>query len=155
LEVLYLAIDRCLELAAVLTSRLRRAVGRRWRRGVGPAGRTGAFAAGLTLALVMAAAASATTQGQSVRGSPRGQGKTSHKTHPVTTKVTMRPSSFRVIYIDIPVVPPPAPYVDPNQCEDSGTNCTDQQLCQYWGECDSTSFAATADPTATDPSPAN
>jgi hypothetical protein len=153
LEVLYLAIDRWVDLAAVATCRLRRSVGCRRRPGAGAASRSGAFVTGLTLALGMAAAASATTQGQSVRGSHGGQGNASHKTHPATTKVTMRSSSFRVIYIDIPAVPPPAPYVDPNQCEDSGTSCTDQQLCEYWGECDSTSVAATADPTATDPSP--
>ena len=29
-------------------------------------------------------------------------------------------------------------YADPNECQDDGNNCTDQQLCQYWGEnCDS------------------
>jgi len=29
-------------------------------------------------------------------------------------------------------------FVDPNECQDNGDNCTDAQLCQYWGEnCDS------------------
>ena len=31
----------------------------------------------------------------------------------------------------------PRAYVDPNECEDTGSNCTDAQLCTYWGEnCD-------------------
>ncbi len=34
-------------------------------------------------------------------------------------------------------------YVDPNECQDSGTNCTDNQLCTYWGEnCDSSAAEA-------------
>jgi hypothetical protein len=44
------------------------------------------------------------------------------------------------IYVP-PPVPPAVPYVDPNQCEDNGTGCTDAQLCQYWAEsCDSLSY---------------
>ena len=44
-------------------------------------------------------------------------------------------------YIYYPAPPtPPQPYVDPNECEDNGTNCTDAQLCEFWGEnCDSKS----------------
>jgi hypothetical protein len=31
----------------------------------------------------------------------------------------------------------PSAYVDPNECMDTGSNCTDAQLCTYWGEnCD-------------------
>jgi hypothetical protein len=31
----------------------------------------------------------------------------------------------------------PSAYVDPNECRDSGSNCTDIELCTYWGEnCD-------------------
>ena len=31
----------------------------------------------------------------------------------------------------------PSAYVDPNECADTGSNCTDAQLCTYWGEnCD-------------------
>jgi hypothetical protein len=25
-------------------------------------------------------------------------------------------------------------YADPNECEDNGNNCTDAQLCEFWGE---------------------
>lgn len=37
------------------------------------------------------------------------------------------------VYIPAPATPP-QPYVDPNECEDNGTNCTDAQLCEFWGE---------------------
>jgi hypothetical protein len=31
----------------------------------------------------------------------------------------------------------PSAYVDPNECVDTGSNCTDAELCTYWGEnCD-------------------
>ena len=31
----------------------------------------------------------------------------------------------------------PSAYVDPNECAETGSNCTDEQLCTYWGEnCD-------------------
>ncbi len=31
----------------------------------------------------------------------------------------------------------PSAYVDPNECLDTGSNCTDVDLCTYWGEnCD-------------------
>jgi hypothetical protein len=42
---------------------------------------------------------------------------------------------FTPHYIYIPAPPTsPQPYVDPNECEDNGTNCTDAQLCEFWGE---------------------
>jgi hypothetical protein len=38
-------------------------------------------------------------------------------------------------YIYIPAPPtPPGTYVDPNGCQDSGSSCTDRQLCEDWGE---------------------
>ena len=37
------------------------------------------------------------------------------------------------IYIPAPSTPP-QPYVDGNECEDAGNNCTDAQLCEFWGE---------------------
>ena len=33
-----------------------------------------------------------------------------------------------------PTVSSAMPYIDPNECEDNGTSCTDAQLCLYWAE---------------------
>ena len=38
------------------------------------------------------------------------------------------------IYIPGPTSPCAALAVDPNECQDNGTNCTDEQACDYWGE---------------------
>ena len=39
-------------------------------------------------------------------------------------------------YIDIPASTTAAAtaYVDPNECQNTGGNCTDEQLCAIWGE---------------------
>ena len=109
---------------------------------------------GLALALATSAAASAATQGGSLSGSRGAHARATHKAHKATPQSSTSPArSSGVIYIHVPAVANPAPYVDPNECEDTGSNCTADQACEYWGECDSTSVAATADPTATDPSP--
>ncbi len=42
-------------------------------------------------------------------------------------------STPHYIYEPGPAVPPIA-YVDPNECQDNGTNCTAEQACTYWGE---------------------
>jgi hypothetical protein len=40
-------------------------------------------------------------------------------------------------YIYSPGAISPSAYVDPNECADTGGNCTDVELCTYWGEnCD-------------------
>ena len=73
------------------------------------------------------------------KGSKRGAGKSS------------KPAVKPIIYI-VGVGPktPPIPVIDPNECQDSGNNCTDQQACQYWGmNCGSVSV--TTDQTATQP----
>jgi hypothetical protein len=107
---------------------------------------------GLTLALVTAAGANAATQRELALGSHGGQSHTSHKTHPVTTKVETAPAvTSRVIYIDVPTVPNPAPYVDPNECQDSSTNCTVAQACDYWGECGAPTYAQATNPAANNP----
>ena len=55
----------------------------------------------------------------------------------------------RIIYIPGPSNPAP-PYVDPNECQDNGTNCTDEQACDYWGEnCGSLPSFALPDPATT------
>jgi hypothetical protein len=128
--------------------------------------RGSAIALGLTLAVVTAAAASAATQSASHPVSHGGHARGGHGTRPGGTRIRTAPAvSPRVIYIDVPAVANPAPYVDPNACQDSGIGCTAAQACVYWGECDATSFAqstaATAtdttatDPAATDPPAAN
>jgi hypothetical protein len=38
------------------------------------------------------------------------------------------------LYIYVPGPSTPTAYVDPNECQDSGTNCTDVQACEFWGE---------------------
>jgi hypothetical protein len=39
------------------------------------------------------------------------------------------------IYIPAPPIGTVAPLpTDPNECEDTGNNCTPQQLCEFWGE---------------------
>jgi hypothetical protein len=37
-------------------------------------------------------------------------------------------------YIDASGPVTSTPYVDPNECQDNGTNCTAIQLCTYWGQ---------------------
>lgn len=34
-----------------------------------------------------------------------------------------------------PPQPNPSPAADPDACQDTGTNCTPEQLCELWGEC--------------------
>jgi hypothetical protein len=53
-----------------------------------------------------------------------------------------------VIYIHVPgPSTPPSAVVDPNECQDSGNNCTDQQACEFWGmNCDSISATAVQTP---------
>ena len=74
------------------------------------------------------------------------------KPKPTTVQTLSKPSTARIIYIDVPVVPSSQPYVDPNACADSGNDCTTAQLCEYWGEdCDgSTDSGQTTDPGLTD-----
>src|SRR5579864_8970452 len=75
-----------------------------------------------------------------------GQNTAAHKNHAVKTGKaskhavgkSSKQSSSPVIYIKVPgPASPPSAVVDPNECQDSGNNCTDQQACQYWGmNCD-------------------
>jgi hypothetical protein len=74
------------------------------------------------------------------RGSKKKGGKTtargSHGAHtaPFGSSSIVTP---RYIYVPAPATAPSS-YVDPNECQDNGNDCTDQQLCQFWGEnCDS------------------
>ena len=63
-------------------------------------------------------------------------GKASKKAASKSSKQSVHP----VIYIKVPGPANPSTFVDPNECQDSGNNCTDQQACQYWGmNCDSIS----------------
>jgi len=56
--------------------------------------------------------------------------------------VTPRPP----LYIYVPGYSGPALAQDPvDECESSGVNCTDSQLCQYWGENCSTAIAPSSD----------
>jgi hypothetical protein len=103
----------------------------------------------LALALATSAAASAATQDGSLSGSRGAHARATHKTHPATPRVSTSRSSG-VIYIHVPAVANPAPYVDPNECQDNGSNCTADQACEYWGEC-AASYGQATDQTATDP----
>lgn len=92
-------------------------------------------------------------------------GKASKSAKKTTTVVKVKPvpSQSRIVpYIYVPVPPNTAPpSVDPNGCVDSGTGCTDEQLCDFWGmNCNSlppmvqpnpvaaSGISATTDPTA-------
>ncbi len=69
-----------------------------------------------------------------------------------TGSKTSKPAPLRTVpYIYIPGPSNPAPpYVDPNECQDNGTNCTDVQACDYWGEnCGSLPSFALPDPATT------
>jgi hypothetical protein len=73
-----------------------------------------------------------------------------------SSRTVPRPSTGP-IYIYIPAPPigtvaPAAP--DPNECQDTGNNCTPQQLCDFWGEnCPAPPVDTTAvDGSTTDPS---
>jgi hypothetical protein len=106
---------------------------------------------GLALALATSAAASAATHGGSLSGSRGAHARATHKAHTATPRIsTSRARSSGVIYIHVPAVANPAPYVDPNECQDTGSNCTAEQACEYWGEC-ATSYGQATDPTATEP----
>ena len=71
--------------------------------------------------------------------------KASKKTAAKSSKQAVHP----VIYIYQPgPATPPSTVVDPNECEDSGNSCTDQQACEFWGmNCDS--ISSTTDQTTT------
>jgi hypothetical protein len=70
-----------------------------------------------------------------------------HKSHVVKTGKSSKnaagkssaPSVSPVIYIHVPTAAnPPVAVTDPNECQDSGNRCSDQQACEYWGmNCDS------------------
>jgi hypothetical protein len=86
---------------------------------------------------------------------------TGQKASKPATKVTkvkpiteLQPKTRPVPYIYMPAgTPSVTPYVDPNGCVDSGTDCTDQELCEYWGmNCDSLPTAGQSDPAGTDSS---
>jgi hypothetical protein len=90
--------------------------------------------------------------------------KSSKPAKKITTVAKVKPvvPKQRVVpYIYVPAgVSSTPPYVDPNGCADSGTDCTDVQLCEFWGmNCDSLpTFAypnpATTTGTPTGPDPA-
>jgi hypothetical protein len=71
-------------------------------------------------------------------------GKASKKAAGKSSKQSVHP----VIYIKVPgPATPPSAVVDPNECQDSGNNCTDQQACEYWGmNCDSISSTTVQTP---------
>ncbi len=82
-------------------------------------------------------------------------GKTSKPVKKVTTVAKVKPvkptppRTVPYIYVPVPSYPTP-PVIDPNECQDSGTNCTDEQACEYWGEnCDSLPSFAQPDPATT------
>jgi hypothetical protein len=76
--------------------------------------------------------------------------KTAAKTKTIA-KVKPVPAKPRIVpYIYVPPGVPGPPYVDPNACADSGTDCTDQQLCDLWGmNCNSIPSVAQPDPATT------
>ncbi len=129
--------------------------------------RTSLIAIGATLALVAPAAASARAivnqKGDTYFTARHGShalvnstsfvsenghifsGKT--KTNSGKTRVSRPGAVYTAPFGTSPIVTPgyiyspgpinPSAYVDPNECQDSGSNCTDAQLCTYWGEnCD-------------------
>jgi hypothetical protein len=65
-------------------------------------------------------------------GKPRVEGPGVIYTAPFGTSPIVTPG-----YIYSPGPINPSAYVDPNECVDTGSNCTDAELCTYWGEnCD-------------------
>ncbi len=75
----------------------------------------------------------------------------------------MAPGGPNYIYVPGPTTP--TVIVDPNECQDSGTNCSDLQACEFWGEncgsipwyclqayADTPASNAPADPDPADPS---
>jgi hypothetical protein len=60
------------------------------------------------------------------------------KNHRVAAKTSTHKASTGPLYILVPGVPNQASTaLGPDDCATSGNNCTDQQLCDIWGEnCD-------------------
>ena len=88
------------------------------------------------------------------RGSKKKGGKTTARaggslgadTAPFGSSSVVTP---RYIYVPAPATVPSS-YVDPSECQENGINCTDPQLCQFWGEnCDT---QAPVDAAPVDPS---
>jgi hypothetical protein len=85
------------------------------------------------------------TRGRSRPATPRPSGSTA----------ATRPGGVLYIYVPIPSVAP-TPSVDPNSCQDNGSNCTALGACAYWGlNCESLSPDDQAALQANDLTPAN
>jgi hypothetical protein len=85
---------------------------------------------------------------KSVKTKVRAGAKSGVYTAPFGSKPIVGP---RYIYVPAPTTAPSA-YVDPNECQDNGTNCTDPQLCEFWGEnCGTPIPAAATDPADSTP----
>jgi hypothetical protein len=75
-----------------------------------------------------------TDKTRTIQGTARESGASGHGRPPEARGSSGGRGATRVIYIDIPVSAPPAPFVDPSACQDSGNGCSDLEACEYWGE---------------------
>jgi hypothetical protein len=71
-----------------------------------------------------------------------GQSRSVHKSHnskpskgsKAATGKGSKPAVYPVTYIFVPApLGTSGPVADPNECQDSGSNCTDRQACDFWG----------------------
>jgi hypothetical protein len=117
--------------------------------------RTSIVAAGALVALLVPAAANAREvtklYANAAALGAHGNHSVKSSTHRSSKKRSGSSSIVtpRYIYVPAPAAAPSS-YADPNNCENSGNDCTDQQLCELWGEsCDA---QAPADAAAVDDS---
>jgi hypothetical protein len=117
--------------------------------------RTSIVAAGALLALLAPAAANAREvtklYANAAASNVHGNHSVKSSTHRSSKKKSGSSSIVtpRYIYVPAPAAAPSS-YVDPNNCANSGNDCSDQQLCELWGEsCD---VQPPADTTAVDQS---
>ena len=112
---------------------------------------TSVITAGAMFALVLpAVAGAASTRAdttfrvakETVSFHDSGQSRSVHKSHggkaskgsKAATGKSSKRAVYPVTYIFVPASPgTSSPVADPNECQDSGSNCTDQQACEFWG----------------------
>jgi hypothetical protein len=126
--------------------------------------RTSVITAGAMVALVLpAAAGAASTRAdttfqvakQTVSFQDSGQSGSVHKSHggkaskgsKAATGKSSKRAVYPVTYIFLPAASgTSSPVADPNECQESGSNCTDQQACEFWGmNCSTVGAPAQAD----------
>jgi hypothetical protein len=103
---------------------------------------TSLIAAAATLALVIPAVAGAAPDAASrLHGALRGSKPKAHNHRSLASDSRSARgadpgTAASVIYIVVPAATgmTATPYVDPNECADSGNGCTNLQFCQVWGE---------------------